>query len=114
MKKLLLSIGLGSLLIGMNSCKKDDDYLNVPPIQILPTEVAFSDSALVVSILGDLYNRQLDFSGLDNGWGSFADFSESYPSENSTFARDIVQRRGWGFDFWSTWDYTYIRELNLF
>lgn len=112
MKKILLSISFFTMLVAFEGCKKDDDYLNIPPIQVIPTEIAFSDPALVLSILGDLYNRQLDFSSLDNGWQSFADFSESFPSENgSSF---IVQRSGWNFDSWSTWDYTYIRELNLF
>jgi len=113
MKK-ILSITIFAGLLAIAGCKKDSDYLDIPPIQVLPNDVAFSDPALVLSILGDLYNRQLDFSGLDNGWGSFADFSESFPSENSDFARDIVQRSGWGYGSWSTWDYGYIRELNLF
>ena len=111
MKK-ILSIAMFALLVNIWGCKKDSDFLNVPPIQVLPTDVAFSDPALVLSILGDLYNRQVDFSGLDNGWRSFADFSESYPSENGSDY--IVQRTGWGYGEWGSWDYTYIRDLNLF
>jgi hypothetical protein len=112
MKKILSMTMFGLLLLGMAGCKKDDDFLDVPPLQVLPNEVAFSDPALVLSILGDLYNRQLDFSSLDNGWQSFADFSESFPSENGSGF--IVQRTGWGYGEWGTWDYGYIRELNLF
>src|SRR3990170_6192508 len=111
MKK-LFSIALLAFLLGMAGYKKDSEFLDVPPIQVLPNEVAFSDPALVLSILGDLYNRQLDFSSLDNGWRSFADFSESFPSENGSDF--IVTRTGWGYGEWATWDYTYIRELNLF
>jgi hypothetical protein len=112
MKKLLTITAVLALLV-MAGCKKNDsEFLDVPPIGILPSEVAFSDPALVLSILGDLYNRQLDFSSLDNGWRSFADFSESFPSENGS--NFIVQRTGWGYGEWGTWDYTYIRELNLF
>ena len=125
MKKiLLLTIVFSSLYL--TSCKKDDEFLDTPPIQVLPTEVAFSDPALVLSILGDLYNRQEDFSSLDGfqrpystdgepGWRTMADFSESFPSENgSSF---IVTRTGWDFEEWQldwTRGYTYIRELNLF
>ena len=93
-------------------CKKDSEFLDVQPSAVLTNEQAFSDPAQVLSILADLYNRQLDFSGLDNGWESFADFSESFPSANSNV--NIVQRNEWNFDAWSTWDYNYIRDLNLF
>ncbi len=122
MKK-ILSIALLGLLIGTGSCKKDSAFLNVPPKQVIPTDVAFSDPALVLSILGDLYNRQRDFSSLDGfadpdgsnyqpGWRTFADFSESFPSENGSYF--IVQRTGWGYGEWGIWDYGYIRDLNLF
>jgi starch-binding outer membrane protein, SusD/RagB family len=111
MKK-IVSIAIFALMLSMWGCKKDSDFLNVPPIQVLPTDVVFTDPALVLSVLGDLYNRQVDFSGLDNGWQSFADFSESYPSENGSDF--IVQRTGWDYGSWGTWDYGYIRELNLF
>lgn len=126
MKKIRLSIMLAAVLLSMAGCKKDSEFLDVPPIQILPTDVAFSDPALVLSILGDLYNRQIDFSSLDGyqrpysndgepGWRTMADFSESFPSENGSYF--IVQRTGWGYDEWQLdWGraYGYIRELNLF
>jgi hypothetical protein len=109
-KKFLIIISAGLLIT--SACKKDSDFLDVPPKQVVTSEVAFSDPNLVLSILGDLYNRQLDFSGLDNGWSSFVDFSEAFPSENGSYF--FVQRTGWGYGEWGTWDYTYIRELNLF
>lgn len=116
MKKLLL-ITMSCLLLGIWGCKKDSEFLNIPPIQVVPNEVAFSDPALVLSILGDLYNRQVDFTSLDGypgtpGWRTFTDFSESFPSENGSAY--IVQRTGWGYGEWATWDYGYIRDLNLF
>lgn len=111
MKK-ILSITIAAFLIGMWGCKKDSEFLNIPPIQLLPNNEAFTDPALVFSILGDLYNRQVDFTSLDNGWRSFTDFSESFPSENGS--NYIVQRTGWGYGEWATWDYGYIRDLNLF
>ena len=111
MKK-ILSIMVFALLFEIWGCKKDSDFLNIPPIQVIPNDVAFSDPALVLSILGDLYNRQVDFSSFDNSWRSFTDFSESFPSENGSAY--IVQRTGWGYGEWATWDYGYIRDLNLF
>ena len=112
MKKIFFSLTILTVLLGVLGCKKDSDFLDIPPIQILPNDVAFSDPALVLSILGDLYNRQVDFSSLDDGWRSFADFSETFPSENGSYF--LVQRTGWGYNEWAIWDYTYIRELNLF
>jgi starch-binding outer membrane protein, SusD/RagB family len=111
MKKITITTMFAALLI-TGACKKDSEFLDVPPKQIISADVAFSDPALVLSILGDLYNRQVDFSGLDNGWSSFTDFSESFPSENGSYF--FVQRTGWGFGEWGLYDYTYIRDLNLF
>lgn len=104
---------ISALLLSAAGCKSDSEFLNVKPQSVLTNDQAFSDPALVLSILADLYNRQQDFSSLDgDGWATFADFAESFPSENGR--SNIVQRDSWGFDFWSTWDYAYIRELNLF
>lgn len=111
MKK-IVSITMFGLLMVIGGCKKDSEFLNIPPIQVIPNDVAFSDPALVLSVLGDLYNRSVDFTSLDNGWASFTDFSESFPSENGS--NYIVQRTGWDYGSWSTWDYGYIRDLNLF
>lgn len=132
MKKIFGIISF-TLLIFNLGCKKDSEFLDIPPKQIIPEEVAFSDPALVLSILGDLYNRQLDFSALDGrpfpesrldrpsnpdieaGWRTFADFSESFPSENGSYF--IVRRTGWGYGEWRIdWkrSYDYLRDLNLF
>ncbi|WP_207515071.1 RagB/SusD family nutrient uptake outer membrane protein [Longitalea luteola] len=111
MKK-IFPIIIAAVLTNTAGCKKDSEFLDVQPASILTNQQAFSDPAQVLSILADLYNRQLDFSGLDNGWASFADFSESFPSENGS--ANIVQRNEWGFREWETWDYGYIRDLNLF
>jgi len=116
MKKIFSITAVALLAIGVWSCKKsDNEFLNVQPTTFLTNDQVFSDPSLVLSVLGDLYNRQVDFSGLDNGWGSFADFSESFPSENGS--ANIVQRTGWPFDSWGVdWfaSYQYIRDLNLF
>lgn len=111
MKKTYIALTF-TLLLFTGACKKDSDFLDVPPKQVIPEEVAFSDPALVLSVIGDLYNRQQDFSSLDDGWRTFADFSEAFPSENGSYF--IVQRTGWDYLEWSSWDYGYIRDLNLF
>lgn len=112
MKKYLIYISMAAVLAG--GCKKDKDFLNVQPLSILDNEQAFSDPAQVLSILANLYNRQMDFSTVKS-WNSMADFSESFPSENGQVF--IVQRNSWGYNEWGfNWfdAYAYIRELNLF
>ncbi|MET3114009.1 hypothetical protein AAKU52_001742 [Pedobacter sp. CG_S7] len=113
MKK-IIQITILTLMLGAWGCKKDSEFLDVKPISILDNEQAFSDPAQVLSILANLYNRQIDFSTVKD-WASMADFSESFPSENGRAY--IVQRNSWGFGEWGiNWfdSYAYIRELNLF
>ncbi|OOQ57327.1 RagB/SusD family nutrient uptake outer membrane protein [Mucilaginibacter pedocola] len=111
MKKITIILMCAGLFI-TGSCRKDSEFLDVPPKSIIDANVAFTDPNLVLSVLGDLYNRMVDFSSLDNGWASFVDFSEAFPSENGSSG--FVTRNGWGYGEWGIWDYTYIRELNLF
>src|SRR6187402_1303732 len=114
-RKKYLFLATLTLALGMSGCKKDSDFLEIPPNSIVPTETVFSDPALVLSVLGDLYNRQLSFSNFDQGWGSFSDFSESFISDDGAYG--IVQNTGWGYGSWGTdWKaaYAYIREVNLF
>lgn len=102
---------LVAALLAAGACKRESDFLNVRPTSILTNEQAFSDSVQALSVLANLYNRQYDISTVKS-WQSMADFSESFPSQNGDLG--IVQRTGWGYGDWSTWDYGYIRELNLF
>lgn len=113
MKK-IFHIALLACLLIIWGCKKDSEFLDVKPISIIDTEAAFSDPAQVLSILANLYSRQLDFSTVED-WVTMADFNESFPSNNGN--ADIVQRNGWGFGQWGVnWfdSYAYIREMNLF
>jgi len=115
MKKILSIITVSLFLFMSWGCEKDSSFLNVQPNTFLTNDQVFSDPNLVLSVLADLYNRQVDFSGLDNGWASFTDFSESFPSENGSAY--YVQRTGWNYDAWGLdWSasYQYIRDLNLF
>lgn len=115
MKKYLSIIALALVVVIAGCEKSDEEFMDIPPTSIIPADVAFTDPALVLAILGDLYNRQLDFSGLDNGWASFTDFSESFPSENGSYY--FVQRTGWDYGAWQVnWfdSYNYIKDLNLF
>ena len=111
MKRIYLLKYLSLALFFAVACKKDNEFLDVQPKAILSTELAFENPANVLSALAHLYNRQVDFSTLED-WRSMADFSESFPSENG--AAYLVKRNNWGYGEWDTWDYEYIRDLNLF
>jgi hypothetical protein len=115
MKKRFSILIIATLIVTAWGCEKDSSFLDVQPNTFLTNDQVFSDPNLVLSVLADLYNRQVDFSGLDNGWASFTDFSESFPSENGSAF--YVQRTGWNYDSWGlNWfdSYQYIRDLNLF
>jgi len=115
MKKRFSILIIATLIMTAWGCEKDSSFLDVQPNTFLTNDQVFSDPNLVLSVLADLYNRQVDFSGLDNGWASFTDFSESFPSENGSAF--FVQRTGWSYDSWGlnwTDSYQYIRDLNLF
>jgi len=116
MKKRISIILAAVVMITAWGCEKDSSFLDVKPTTFLTNDQVFSDPKLVLSVLADLYNRQVDFSSLDgDGWRTFADFSESFPSENGS--SNIVQRTGWNYDSWGlNWSdsYKYIRDLNLF
>lgn len=103
-------IPLFSLLL-LSACKKDSEFLNVPPFNVLTTEQSFSDPSQAISIVADLYNRVVDITSFDLGWESFIEPGEAVPS---TFGHVTVQRNNWPFGEWNNWDYGYIREINLF
>ena len=115
MKKKFLIVIITFFVFSLG-CKKDSEYLDIKPTQVLSTELAFSDPAQVLSILANLYTRQYDYSRITD-WVTVGDFNESFYSENGLY-NAYHGNNTWGFqgpnNYWTTWDYTYIRELNLF
>jgi len=118
-------LGIVTLLVFSVGCKKDSEYLNIKPTQVLGTDLAFSDPAQVLSILADLYTRQYDYPRLTE-WPTVGDFNEAFYSENGRYNAyhgnstwDFRGYQGPDFEgapsyFWTPWNYKYIRELNLF
>ena len=105
------------LFCGGWACESDEDFLNRDPAEILTTEQALSDPAQVESILSNLYSRQFSINRL-NDWRTMADFNEVYVAANDGLTNAFHNNNTWGWNgsygFWGTWDYGYIRELNLF
>ncbi len=108
---------LALLFGGGWACESDSDFLDRTPAQILTTEQALGDAAQVESILSNLYSRQFSVARLSD-WRTMADFNEVYVASNDGQTNDFHNNNTWGwngsYSFWGTWDYGYIRELNLF
>jgi hypothetical protein len=98
-------------------CVSDEEFLDRPPAEVITTEQAFSDPAQVLSILANLYNRQFSVYRL-NEWQTFADFNEVFVAADDNLTNLWHTNNTWPFgginNYWSSWDYGYIRELNLF
>ena len=110
MKKYIYIL-MSSLFVFTVGCNSDTDFLNKEPTSIVPSDEAFNDADLTYSVLADLYNRYYDFGTVKN-WPSLADFNVAFWSEAGQYGH--FQDGGWGYGTWGTWDYSYIRDMNLF
>ena len=102
---------MSALLAVAMGCDSDTEFLNREPTSIVPSDQAFNDADLTLSVLADLYNRYYDFATVEN-WPSVADFNVAFWSEAGQYGH--FQDGGWGYGAWGTWDYGYIRDMNLF
>lgn len=89
----------------------DDKFLEREPTDILAEDQVWANEDLVFSVLADLYNRLPDYQGLENWW-EYANFDEAFGSNAGDYWRH--QNQEYEYDNWEMWDYTYIRDLNLF
>ena len=106
------------LLLGSGwACKTDSEFLDRKPAESLTTDQAFSDPAQTLSILANLYARQYSVHRLSD-WQTFADFNEVLVNADDGLTNRWHTNNSWPFGgiegYWSTWNYTYIREINLF
>lgn len=108
-KTIAISAILYSILL--TGCMKDDEFLDKSPTDILGEAQLWKDPGLVLSLLGNLYNRYYDIETIEN-WTSMVNFNDAFPSANGEYGR--VQNVDWGYGDWGTWDYGYIRDMNLF
>lgn len=110
MKKCLIySFFAFGLLI--TSCNKDADFLERKPTNIISPGDLWQDKSLVLSVLADFYDRYPDFQRIDRWW-EFSNFDEAFPSAAGDYWR--VQNTDWGYGDWGSWDYGFIRDLNMF
>lgn len=97
--------------VSLSGCLKDDEFLNKQPTDLFSEEQMWSDPNLVLSLMGNLYNRFNDVETVKR-WVDYALLNDAFPSENGSYNR--VQNSEWGYGDWGIWDYGYIRDMNLF
>lgn len=93
------------------ACNKDSDFLTQDPSNLLTEEEVWQHADLVLSVLADLYERYPDMQSLQ-AWAEFTNFDEAFPSQASEYWR--TKQTDYPYDWWTYWDYGYIREINLF
>jgi len=108
MKKYIYFLMIPFLL---GSCSSDSEFLDREPSNILTQDQAFGSPDIVLSVLANLYNRYYDFGTVED-WSSLAQFNVAFWSEAGRYG--YFQNGGYGYGDWGTWDYGYIREMNLF
>ena len=106
MKKHIL---IATTLIVCWGCN-DEGFLNRDPRNILVDEQVFTDEAIVLSVVADLYARYPEFQQINGNVHDHASFNEAFSSED--YGRHGNQDFGYGD--WGWWDYGFVRELNLF
>lgn len=109
MKKYLII--LSAAVVFVFGCKKDADFLQTNPTDVLTDEQVWKSQDLVMSVLADLYNRYVDQQTITN-WVEFTNFDEAFPSQSSEYWR--AQQLDYPYRWWFLWDYGQIRDLNLF
>ncbi|WP_254562991.1 RagB/SusD family nutrient uptake outer membrane protein [Dyadobacter diqingensis] len=109
MKKIFYSILTVMLTLSVGC--DDDKFLNRPPTSLLSDEQVWTDEGQVLSLIGNLYNRYYDIASVKD-WAALAGFNEAFFSNAGSYGE--FQNSGWGTGSWATWDYGYIRDINLF
>ncbi|HEU0226813.1 MAG TPA: RagB/SusD family nutrient uptake outer membrane protein, partial [Arachidicoccus soli] len=95
----------------LSSACNDKSFLTNEPTSILTTDQVYSSSELAFSVLANLYNGYVDQQTITN-WAEFTNFDEAFPSEAGNYWR--VQQINYPYNWWSLWNYDYIRNINLF
>ncbi|MCH5597135.1 hypothetical protein [Niabella ginsengisoli] len=111
MKKSLIYFFLIIITCLQIGCIKDSEFLTRKPTDVIGPDDLWTDNNLVLSVLADFYDRYPDFQRIDRWW-EYTNFEEAFPSAAGDYWR--IQNTDWAYDWWSTWDYAFVRDLNMF
>jgi hypothetical protein len=89
----------------------DNDFLNRKPTNILTEDQVWSDQTVALTVLVDLYDRYVELQRTDRWW-EYANYDDAFPSAAGDFWRAKIG--DFGYDYWTEWDYGYVREINYF
>ncbi len=73
MKKYIYAFAAIAFLSLGQSCKKDSEFLDKKPTNTLDIDAAWKDPNLVLSVVGDLYDRYPDFKRIES-WCLYSHF----------------------------------------
>ena len=111
MKKIFLIAFSAASAIALMTAGCSKDFLTNDPTSILTTDQVFGSKELAFSALADLYKGYVDQQTITN-WPEFTNFDEAFPSEAGNYWR--VQQTDYPYDWWSLWNYDYIRNINIY
>ena len=109
MKK--LNIIIVSVLLLFTGCKSDEDFMTISPSDIFVDEDVWKNESLIMGLVSDLYSRYGDYQTVKK-WYTFCDFDEAYCS--NAVDRKRHQNATWSYGEQASWDYGYVRHMNLF
>src|SRR5512145_254189 len=92
------------------SCN-DEDFLNRKPVNILNEDQVWDNASVALNVLVDLYDRINEHHRTDK-WYEFANYDDAFPSAGGDYWRARIG--DYDYNWWRDWDYTYIREINMF
>ncbi|QGY47572.1 RagB/SusD family nutrient uptake outer membrane protein [Maribellus comscasis] len=107
MKRILTIIIVFLVLYGCN-----EDFLDREPTTILTEDVVWQDKSLVYSVLVDLYGRIPVFQSIDGDYTDFVEMNNAFCSQPDFYSQ--FQNTTYAYDRWNTWNYSLLREVNLF
>jgi starch-binding outer membrane protein, SusD/RagB family len=107
MKKIYIAILLSCLIL--SSCKHED-WFNRPPKGILTDEQLWNEPSLLISMLGNYYDRLPSLHGVFNTGGMTELDDAMWSGHRDQNWRNDFQ---FGNDYGRYWDYGLIRDLNL-
>lgn len=99
------------MLFSLSWACNDDEFLDRESTNILTDDQIWNNESLILSVVADLYDRSPEFQTISNWW-NYADFDEGFGSAFGEYWRH--KNSDWGYGEWGLWDYSYLREINLY